>query len=89
MAPRTIRSLGAGRPRPSAVRGMMAGTPSAAAVAALALAGTARADIPLVEGENQNLAFYGFLKADLVWQEDDMNSKYAPRFARDDGSSSR
>ena len=60
---------------------------SAAAVAALALAGTARADIPLVEGENQNLAFYGFLKADLVWQEDDMNSKYAPRFAQDGGPS--
>lgn len=57
-----------------------------AAVPAMLFWSAASADIPLVTGTNNDLSFYGFLKMDATYQDDDMNSKTAPRFAVDEGN---
>jgi len=49
------------------------------------LARTAAADIPLVDTEANKLSLYGWIKGDGTYQDDDMNSKVAPRFAVGDG----
>ncbi len=41
----------------------------------------AAADIPLFSGPNNALGLYGFIKADATYQDDEVNSKVAPRFA--------
>jgi hypothetical protein len=46
----------------------------------------AQAEITLVEKNDNKLSTYGFLKMDAVYQDDEMNSKYAPRFAQSGGS---
>ncbi len=52
----------------------------------LGVVGMAQAEITLVEKNGNTLSTYGFLKADAVYQDDEMNSKYAPRFAQTGGS---
>jgi len=52
---------------------------------ALIFGSLAQADIPLVSGTNNDLSMYGFLKLDATYQDDDMNSKVAPRFAVESG----
>jgi hypothetical protein len=52
----------------------------------LGVCSTAQAEITLVEKNGNTLSTYGFLKADAVYQDDEMNSKYAPRFAQTGGS---
>jgi len=52
---------------------------------ALIFSSLAQADIPLVSGTNNDLSMYGFLKLDATYQDDDMNSKVAPRFAVESG----
>ena len=46
----------------------------------------AQAEITLVEKNGNSLSTYGWLKMDAVYQDDGMNSKYAPRFAQSGGS---
>jgi len=57
-----------------------------AALPALMVCGAAQAEIPLVTGTHNDLSFYGFLKLDATYQDDDVNSKTAPRFAVDEGN---
>jgi hypothetical protein len=46
-----------------------------------------KALIPIGTGTNNDLSLYGWLKMDATYQEDDMNSKVAPRFAINNGDS--
>lgn len=51
------------------------------------LSGAASADIKVVDTETNQLSLYGFIKGDATYQEHDMNSKVAPRFAVENGDS--
>ncbi len=51
----------------------------------LGLASTTHAEITLLKAENHQLSIYGFIKLDATYQDEDMNSKVAPRFAVSDG----
>ena len=54
--------------------------------AIVGICSVAQAEITLVEKNDNKLSTYGFLKMDAVYQDDEMNSKYAPRFAQSGGS---
>ncbi|MGD8512138.1 MAG: hypothetical protein PVI16_10980, partial [Gammaproteobacteria bacterium] len=41
---------------------------------------SAVADVKLVDTEATQLSLYGWIKGDATYQDDDMNSKVAPRF---------
>jgi len=49
------------------------------------LSSPAMADIKVVDTEANQLSLYGFIKGDATYQDDDMNSKVAPRYAVDNG----
>jgi len=55
------------------------------AVLLTSLNGPALADIKLVDTDVNKLSLYGWIKGDATYQDDDMNSKVAPRFAVSDG----
>jgi len=46
---------------------------------------SAVADVKLVDTEATQLSLYGWIKGDATYQDDDMNSKVAPRFAVEEG----
>ena len=49
------------------------------------MAGPALADIKVVDTEANQLSLYGFIKGDATYQDSDMNSKVAPRYAVESG----
>jgi hypothetical protein len=55
-------------------------------VAMLAISVPAAADITIADTGENKLDFYGFLKLDATFQDDDMNSLIAPRYANDVGT---
>ncbi len=60
------------------------------AISSLLLTGmsaAAMADIKVVDTEANQLSLYGFIKGDATYQEHDMNSKVAPRYAVESGDS--
>ena len=57
-----------------------------AALPALMVCGVSQAELPLVTGTHHDLSFDGFLKLDATYQDDDVNSKTAPRYAVDEGN---